>query len=59
MTCCLKAIDNGNIGIAAVLSACQPVILVPLLWLFYKRKPVMTDWLSALLVTSGTAAIFI
>ena len=59
MTCCLKAIDNGNIGIAAVLSACQPVILVPLLWLFCKRKPVMTDWLSAILVTSGTAAIFI
>lgn len=39
MTCCLKAIDNGNIGIAAVLSACQPVILVPLLWLFCKESP--------------------
>lgn len=59
MTLILYALRYGDAGMVAVLSSVSPVLVLPLLWLVYKRSPAAGAWLGALLTVLGTALILI
>ena len=59
MTLILKAVDQGgNLGLVAIFSACTPIMLLPIMWFYYHKKPQKSSWISALLVVIGTGIIF-
>lgn len=57
MTLLLYALRNGDAGMVAILSSVSPVVVLPLLWLVYKRSPAWGAWLGALLTVVGTVII--
>ena len=57
MTLILQAMREGDAGLVAVLSSVSPVLLLPLLWLVYRRRPAAGAWLGAGLAVAGTALI--
>lgn len=57
MTLILSAMREGDAGLVAVLSSVSPVLLLPLLWLVYRRRPAAGAWLGAGLAVLGTALI--
>lgn len=59
MTLILQALKHGDAGMVAVLSSVSPVLVLPLLWLVYKRSPAAGAWLGAGLTVLGTALILL
>ncbi|GAB2917417.1 DMT family transporter [Rheinheimera gaetbuli] len=59
MTLILQALKHGDAGMVAILSSVSPVIVLPLLWLVYKRSPAFGAWLGAALTVSGTILILL
>jgi drug/metabolite transporter (DMT)-like permease len=57
MTLILYALRYGDAGMVAILSSVSPVVVLPLLWLVYKRSPATGAWLGALLTVIGTVVI--
>lgn len=57
MTLILYALRYGDAGMVAILSSVSPVVVLPLLWLVYKRSPAWGAWLGALLTVAGTEII--
>lgn len=57
MTLILWALQGGSAGLVAVLSSVSPVLLLPLLWLVYQRRPAPGAWAGALLTVVGGALI--
>ncbi len=57
MTLILQALKHGDAGMVAILSSVSPVIVLPLLWLVYRRSPAFGAWLGALLTVAGTILI--
>jgi drug/metabolite transporter (DMT)-like permease len=57
MTLILIALRDGQAGLVAVLSSVTPVLVLPLLWLVYRRRPATGAWLGAGLAVLGTALI--
>ncbi len=57
MTLILQALKHGDAGMVAILSSISPVIVLPLLWLVYKRSPAAGAWLGAGLTVLGTILI--
>ena len=57
MTLILQALKHGDAGMVAILSSVSPVIVLPLLWLVYKRAPAWGAWIGALLTVLGTIII--
>ncbi len=57
MTMILIALRDGQAGLVAVLSSVTPVLILPLLWLVYQRRPANGAWLGAALAVLGTALI--
>lgn len=57
MTLILQALKHGEAGMVAVLSSVSPVLVLPLLWLVYKRSPAIGAWLGAALTVLGTVLI--
>ncbi|MEH8019334.1 DMT family transporter [Rheinheimera muenzenbergensis] len=57
MTLILYALRYGDAGMVAVLSSVSPVLVLPLLWLVYKRSPAWGAWFGALLTVAGTLLI--
>jgi uncharacterized membrane protein len=57
MTLILQALKQGDAGIVAMLSSVSPVVVLPLLWLVYRRRPALGAWLGAALTVSGTVLI--
>lgn len=57
MTLILQALKQGDAGIVAMLSSVSPVVVLPLLWLVYKRRPALGAWLGAALTVAGTVLI--
>jgi drug/metabolite transporter (DMT)-like permease len=57
MTLILKAMHLGQAGLVAVLSSVTPILILPLLWLVYRRRPAMGAWWGAALAVSGTVLI--
>jgi len=57
MTLILQALKLGDAGLVGMLSSVSPVVVVPLLWLVYKRRPAFGAWLGAGLTVAGTVLI--
>lgn len=57
MTLILWALKGGSAGLVAVLSSVSPVLLLPLLWLVYRRGPAPGAWVGAVLTVAGGAVI--
>ena len=57
MTLILLALRHGDAGMVAILSSVSPVVVLPLLWLIYKRSPAPGAWLGAILTVVGTILI--
>ena len=57
MTLILAALRNGQANLVGILSSLTPVLLLPLLWLIYKRRPAMGAWTGAGMAVLGTALI--
>ena len=47
MTLILQALKHGDAGMVAILSSVSPVLVLPLLWLVYKRAPAWGAWIGA------------
>jgi drug/metabolite transporter (DMT)-like permease len=59
MTLILQALKHGDAGMVAILSSVSPVMVLPLLWLVYKRSPALGAWLGASLTVLGTVLILL
>lgn len=59
MTLFLFALQGGQTGIIATLSATSPVIILPLLWLRTGQCPTYTSLIGGLLAVAGLALIFL
>jgi len=57
MTLILQAMKHGQAGLVAVLSSVTPILILPVLWLVYRRRPAAGAWLGAVLAVAGTAMI--
>jgi drug/metabolite transporter (DMT)-like permease len=57
MTLILKALHEGQAGIVAIFSSVSPIVILPLLWLIYRRRPALGAWIGASLAIAGTALI--
>jgi drug/metabolite transporter (DMT)-like permease len=59
MTLILTALQGGKAGLVAVLSSVTPVLVLPLLWLVYRRQPAPGAWAGAALTVVGGAVILV
>ncbi len=59
MTLILQALKLGDASLVAMLSSVSPVLVLPLLWLVYKRRPAAGAWLGAALTVGGTVLILL
>ena len=57
MTLILYAMRHGQAGLVAVLSSVTPILILPMLWLIYRRRPAVGAWSGAVLAVAGTALI--
>ena len=59
MTLILKALQHGSAGMVGMLSSVTPVMLLPLLWWVYRRRPAAGGWVGAVLTVTGCALILL
>lgn len=57
MTLILKAMQSGQAGLVGVLSSMTPVLVLPLLWAVYRRRPAAGAWWGSLLAVAGVALV--
>lgn len=57
MTLILQAMKQGQAGVVAVLSSVTPIVVLPMLWLVYRRRPAWGAWAGAALAVAGVALI--
>lgn len=57
MTLILQAMKHGQAGVVAILSSVTPIVVLPLLWLVYRRRPAWGAWVGALLAVVGTGLV--
>ena len=57
MTLILAALRTGQANLVGILSSISPVLLLPLLWLVYRRRPALGAWLGSSMTVVGTALI--
>jgi drug/metabolite transporter (DMT)-like permease len=57
MTLILAALRTGQANLVGILSSLSPVLLLPLLWLVYRRRPALGAWLGSAMAVAGTALI--
>lgn len=57
MTLILTALQGGSAGLVAIFSSVTPVLVLPLLWLVYRRQPAWGAWAGAVLTVVGGAVI--
>lgn len=55
----LVAVQNARLGIAATLMALPPVLLIPMEYLFYRRRVSLRAIVGTLLAITGVALLFI
>jgi len=57
MTLVLYSLGHGAVGVATILSATTPVMLLPLLWITTRRRPTAAAWVGAALTVVGAALL--
>ncbi|MDD5503488.1 MAG: DMT family transporter [Candidatus Thermoplasmatota archaeon] len=55
----MVAISSTATGIAATLMSLMPVLVIPILWIFYRQKTGWKGILGAIIAVSGVAIIFL
>lgn len=59
MTLLLFALQGGEVGVVATLSALSPVVILPILWAVTGARPSAASWAGAVLACVGVALIFL
>ena len=57
MTLILAALRQGQANLVAIFSSLSPVLLLPLLWQIYRRRPALGAWAGAAMAVAGSALI--
>ncbi len=57
MTLLLYALGEGDVGVATILSATTPVLMLPMLWASTRRRPPWPAWAGAALTVAGAALL--
>ncbi|ANW24587.1 DMT family transporter [Vibrio coralliilyticus] len=57
MTLILYALQEGNVGMVALLSSTTPIMLLPILWIYTKKRPNRFAWFGAILAVVGTGLL--
>lgn len=57
MTLILQALQTGQANLVAIFSSIAPVLLLPLLWAVYRRKPAAGAWWGGAMTVVGSAMI--
>jgi drug/metabolite transporter (DMT)-like permease len=57
MTLILQALKTGQANVVALLSSVTPVMILPLLWVVYRKPPAWGGWAGAVGVVAGTSLL--
>ncbi|MBW3697537.1 EamA family transporter [Vibrio sp. T187] len=57
MTLILYALQDGNVGMVALLSSTTPIMLLPILWFYTKKRPNIYAWVGAIVAVVGTGIL--
>ncbi|KJY84314.1 membrane protein [Vibrio galatheae] len=57
MTLILYALQQGNVGMVALLSSTTPIMLLPILWIYSGKRPNRFAWLGAIVAVVGTGIL--
>ena len=57
MTLILAALRTGQANLVGIFSSLTPILLLPLLWVVYRRHPAWGAWGGAVLAVAGAALI--
>jgi drug/metabolite transporter (DMT)-like permease len=57
MTLILQALHTGQANLVGIFSSLTPILLLPLLWGVYRRRPAWGAWGGAVLAVVGAALI--
>ena len=57
MTLILQALHTGQANLVGIFSSLTPILLLPLLWAVYRRRPAWGAWGGAALAVAGAALI--
>jgi drug/metabolite transporter (DMT)-like permease len=57
MTLILAALRTGQANLVGIFSPLSPVLLLPLLWLIYRRRPALGAWIGSAMAVLGSALI--
>ncbi len=57
MTLILQALKTGPANLVAIFSSIAPVVLLPLLWIVYRRQPASGAWWGGAMTVIGSAMI--
>ncbi|MCW8334478.1 DMT family transporter [Vibrio paucivorans] len=57
MTLILYALQEGNVGMVALLSSTTPIMLLPILWIYTKQRPNRYAWIGAIVAVLGTGIL--
>lgn len=57
MTLILYALQEGNVGMVALLSSTTPIMLLPILWVYSGKRPNRFAWLGAIVAVIGTGIL--
>ena len=57
MTLILQALKTGQANLVGIFSSLTPILLLPLLWVVYRRSPAWGAWGGAVMAVLGSAMI--
>ena len=57
MSLILLALQHGDVGTVGILSSVTPVMVLPLMWVYFRRAPATGAWAGALLTVAGTSMV--
>lgn len=57
MSLILLALQHGDVGTVGILSSVTPVMVLPLMWVYFRRAPASGAWAGALLTVAGTSMV--
>ncbi len=57
MTLILQALHTGQANLVGIFSSLTPILLLPLLWVVYRRRPAWGAWGGAVMAVAGAALI--
>lgn len=59
ITFSLIAVANTKVGVAATLMSTMPVLMIPLMWFFYREKPTLRGIMGTIIAVVGVAMLFL